>query len=297
MKREFPTEAPDGLLWHYTGFDACKSILEKGTMYASNLEFLNDTEEFNYALKLIRRAFEKLDRIPADVGLPPMPPERLYDFLHTRITHFFYQNGYFVTCFSSKPDDLSQWRAYAGSIPGFAIGFDKEALRARLKMYGLRLYKAIYKPARQDWIIEAGLSRLFAQTREAQNEPGSRLVAFASACGRLGGNRWLTIPARFKAPAFGGESEYRAVSIGELVKRSGPDGTTVERLKLQFRVSGSLVVPYYEWGLREENEAASPIRAVMVGPCPHKMQVASAVQQMCPGQIKVSVSNIAYRNW
>jgi len=55
-------------LWHYTDFAAFKSIVEKGTMWASNLQYLSDTAEFNYTLELIRETLETKGVIPDDLS-------------------------------------------------------------------------------------------------------------------------------------------------------------------------------------------------------------------------------------
>jgi hypothetical protein len=297
MKRDFPTEAPAGLLWHYTGFDACKSILERGTMYASNLEFMNDTEEFNYALRLIRSAFAQPDRVPLDVGLPPMTPAQMYSQMHPYITHWL-DGGIFVTCFSTKADDLSQWRAYANALPGFAIGFDPESLEARLKELHFTFEKCIYEREEQESIIQNGIDKALAETKAARFDPpnpGGKIVAFNSACARLSWSSFIQYAVRFKAQAFADESEYRAIKIGGGGTIASPD--PAKPIYRQYRQSHSLVVPYIEWTLRDTDTHISPVKAVIVGPGPHKAEVAAAVQQMGGGTIKISVSNIAYRNW
>jgi hypothetical protein len=84
---------------------------------------LNDTQEFRYAV---------------DIALEVLDEERAAhpgDFEETALTLVDSFKGMdskssFIASFSEKGDDLSQWRAYGGRSPSFAIGFDHDGLAA-----------------------------------------------------------------------------------------------------------------------------------------------------------------------
>jgi len=44
------TELP-ALLWHYATFESLEGIITKGEVFASNLAYVNDTEEFQHSIK------------------------------------------------------------------------------------------------------------------------------------------------------------------------------------------------------------------------------------------------------
>jgi hypothetical protein len=49
---------PGRLLWHYTDFAGLNGIVN-GTMWASNLRFLNDTQEFRYAVEIAMKVLSE----------------------------------------------------------------------------------------------------------------------------------------------------------------------------------------------------------------------------------------------
>jgi hypothetical protein len=60
-------------------------------------------------------------------GMPgAAPPTRLNEALNDPGVEI---SPVFVTCFSERGDDLSQWRAYSGSEGGYAIQFDAMKIR------------------------------------------------------------------------------------------------------------------------------------------------------------------------
>lgn len=68
---------------------------------------------------------------------------------------------------------------------------------------------------------------------------------------------------------------------------------------IKYRLSGSLVVPYIKIPARLP-EGPSPIKAILVGPCPHQEAVIAATRQMCEQhyvRAEVTPSAVPFRNW
>src|SRR5882757_5678072 len=95
---------PDPLIWHYTGFEGLHGILKDKAMWASSLAYLNDAQEFKHTIAvagpLITTAFS---------GHPLFSAEPALDFVRRVMTSV---SKIYVSSFSTKRDDLSQWRAY-----------------------------------------------------------------------------------------------------------------------------------------------------------------------------------------
>jgi hypothetical protein len=114
---------PDNVLWHYTDGSALTSILNTMSIYSTHISCLNDTTELRYGSKLFQEALANLrQKSKDDTAL------RLLD----GALSYFKENPdfpaqavaiHFVTCFSERRDDLSQWRAYGSGENGYAIGF------------------------------------------------------------------------------------------------------------------------------------------------------------------------------
>lgn len=86
------------LLYHYTSLEVLWKCLENDSMYARNVRFSNDAEEYDFGKKIVHK-FCKQKKI---------------DVLET--------SQCFMICFCLENDLLSQWRGYASE--GISIGFD-----------------------------------------------------------------------------------------------------------------------------------------------------------------------------
>jgi hypothetical protein len=101
----------------------------------------------------------------------------------------------------------------------------------------------------------------------------------------------IALAPQNKHPKFAAEREVRL--LGNL--RDGSE----DRLAVKYRLSGSLMVPYIKIPARPQ-EGPSPIKAILVGPCPHQDAVIAATRQMCVQhhvRAEVIPSAIPYRNW
>jgi hypothetical protein len=273
-------------------------IFEKSEMRASDLGYLNDSQEFWHTLRIVREVFD-------DGGFPDIklnvPPESTTKLIQ-QMLGVWKDAGIFVTCFSNESDDLSQWRGYAKNVPGFALGFNRKKLEARLQSTGpnYQLVDVDYcvgtqKTAVRNQLMKAWDLMLADPNFETMNQ-GSRLATFfATYLSRvvLSESTLTELAARFKHHKFDAESEVRLVARG------------IARDRLKYRKSGSIVVPYFEWTLRdlEKNKPPPPldmIECVLIGPGPHSDEVIKAVERMCQTHnvnTDVSPSEIPFRNW
>jgi hypothetical protein len=116
----------DALLWHYTNGPGLLGILQSATLFATHVSGLNDFKETEFAKDLYLKAVEALikerENQPDSVGFL----KAVLAFLGEEPTNpVIGSSKFFVTCFSSKEDDVDQWLKYAAKEgPGrYAIGF------------------------------------------------------------------------------------------------------------------------------------------------------------------------------
>ena len=119
----------------------------------------------------------------------------------------------------------------------------------------------------------------------------------------IAGELLLLIP-RYKNQKFSDEEEWRLIRRQAVLTRR-------PALKLQFRQSGSLIVPYLAMPqhvpAKEEDvfgdgaTIESPIAAITIGPSPHREELCGAVGEMTAriglSLVKVESSNVPFRNW
>ncbi|WP_432778376.1 DUF2971 domain-containing protein [Burkholderia gladioli pv. alliicola] len=124
-------------VYHYCGADAFLSILSNGFLWVSDARKTNDRRELDWfkdlALKHLAKSAAKGDKMLSDLHL----------VLRARFELIEDVSDYYVCCFSEKKDSVPQWVAYADRGTGFAIGFDVNALRAKI---GAALLSSTYSP-------------------------------------------------------------------------------------------------------------------------------------------------------
>jgi hypothetical protein len=281
------SKIPTGLLWHYTDFNGFNGI-RKGKMWASDIDYLNDSAEFNHLIDVARMVFEAV----------PTPYKQWKDKeyakgLDVTLRHWIrqYTHDIYVSSFSKNPDDLSQWRGYARTPPGFCLGFERSLLSDSAISAGFQLIDCEYNLDKQREAVTAAVERQYTAIRM---EPGFDENAIPDSM-RFYNHRFDKIVRdlifeciRCKSPAFEAEEECRAISSDQ----SRPTKFT----DIDYRQSGSLLVPFVKWDLVPTAGGPSPLRFVLVGPGPHADEVLAVVKRMCP-DVEVNKSAVPFRNW
>jgi Protein of unknown function (DUF2971) len=138
-----------------TPLESARKILETRKLWASRVYFLNDASEVEYEAGVVSEYVESCSGIPD-----------AFRQLFRRGSHGE-ESGFIRTtkttqahvfCLSRKEDSLSQWRAYAKSGGGVAIGFKRDRLRG-IKAGGQRnlAFQIIYereRPGQLDFWIQ-----------------------------------------------------------------------------------------------------------------------------------------------
>jgi hypothetical protein len=94
------------LLFHYTTIAGLMGIIESKSLWASQIQYLNDSLEFNPAIDIARKNIEN----PSWIG-----KSEDYEFLLPKMANdlgFAEDLKICVCSFSEEGDLLSQWRAY-----------------------------------------------------------------------------------------------------------------------------------------------------------------------------------------
>jgi hypothetical protein len=151
-----------------------------------------------------------------------------------------FREAIYVTSFSEERDQLSQWRGYCAIGPGFSIGFNRAKLKKLVKRIptGL-LKKCIYEPR----VKEKKIERII-KPAESVNLNGRDFLL-----GMI--NKMLRIAPYFKDESFKEEKEWRLA--------------LVEGGNVLFREGDSLIIPYVEVELKDEN-GNLPIDNIVIGP-------------------------------
>lgn len=225
-------EAQPDLLFHYTSASGMRGILDTSRLWATNYRFLNDASEVGYGVRLFEELVqERLARIENDV---------LAEFLSRTLQTANGFDGMFdcyIACFCKRDDLLTQWRTYAGSGGGYALGFSTKEIGRRWgqleRAQDFVLRQVVYEVDRQTALLSEVIDKtteiLTAGTSGASVADANNVIARCCQFVRAEVADYLI---SFKHPAFAVEEEWRlchVVSPGEddhVLFRDGQYGLT-----------------------------------------------------------------------
>jgi Protein of unknown function (DUF2971) len=272
-------------LYHYTGQTGLLGIVERGELWCTKVQYMNDATEFGLALEMARTALDKMiEMIPGDAS---ETARRVACMNFRRSLDGLEGINLFATCFCENGDLLSQWRGYGGGSQGYSIGFDTEILKNAVAPHGFRLGQCIYDAGSQRKIVDEAIVHCLEDKLAVP--PRSQWGGHGPLANLL-----FKYGAFFKDGSFSEEREWRLVS------------STVDFRddKITFRPGRSMITPYYNLPIRKDGEL--PIRGVIVGPCPHmelskaaitSVLMAHGLRGPLNGQQIAFGSQIPFRDW
>lgn len=265
-----------GRLTHYTNLAGLVGILESGGFWLSDIRYLNDAEEYEHGRKL---SCELIDKLALRLRYQPFS-EVLK--IAREIIMSPVEEPIFVACFSTEPDSLEQWRAYASGDDGVALVFENKSevnnpFMAEPRMHSSR---AIYDDDKKKRVILSALSRHSIEYKK-ELLTGNTLT--------LEPNRWARSLAAvlsnafvtFKHRAFATESEVRVITQSSQIARMNG--------KIQYRVRQGRIVPFVNSSIFYGDTGANrllPLREVIVGPI--------AAQSVTIESIRTFLGNTGY---
>jgi hypothetical protein len=217
---------PPEILYHYTTRAGMLGILQNRCLWLSDALYLNDASELTYGYRLINDALRKLET----ASLPEAASKQMVSGSLPKGTSIKQLTrlpvvSAFVMSFTTRDDDLSQWRGYGGAGDVYCIGFRCSAIKAAATPAGVELAQCLYsKDLQQKLAIDSSVrlkvrEMIFGPTVRRGKKSmgqGGRLGALLEVLdGLLEGLGWLgpsreTLPlvvARIKHPAFEAEHE------------------------------------------------------------------------------------------
>ncbi len=261
------------ILYHYTTQEGLLGIIKRRCLWTTNIFYLNDSTEFNYALELARADLkERLSGRAAHNEQKQFYEDALMtlDGVAHSLPEAF---SLHVGSFSANGDSLSQWRAYTQNGIGFSLGFDEAYLQSLAKSQKYELIECEYD--------EIGHKRAISVLIDKSAESTEReLDLFIEL---------LRHSPRLKHPKFEEEKEWRIVS------------EDMGHGKPKFRAGKSTLIPYSEFKLAGE-DGILHIAEICVGPTPHPQLAMASVTQLINhadklAPAKVRVSDVPYRSW
>jgi hypothetical protein len=314
-------------LYHYTTAEGLKGILESGSIWATNSNYLNDSTELLYGN---RKTLEFLTtkRLESDSPL-------LASFLDSALKALkedVPMGETYLACFCRHGDLLSQWRGYGARGLGYSIRLRPLAMRYNARPD--RIY-ALNKVTYDDYFLKVEIRKTYDEVVKALNETielfpkeaiefignptpehahkiGPDSLNDAESYSRLWESAksklvsltyfaFCSMFHRFKDNGFHEEDEWRIIHC---------DAGMMGSPAVSYRTANGIIVPYVELPLFRDsagNPGGFEITGIKCGPSPHPENTKRSVEMLLAslkrepnsrlGDIEVENSVIPYRSW
>jgi hypothetical protein len=316
-------------LWHYTTAAGLHGILSSQQLWATDISYLNDAEEFTgfFERKLqlilkvgvqkgideICKTAQGLSHIDSLGGIEKVGGEyveSMWKYLRfttlripVYVTSFCIQTGQ-----NSEDGLLSQWRGY-GYDGGYAVVFDTQGLHELFtKEYESYFYNFTHwgdvdynddetTPHEEVLEWESTIHKVAAEFVISKFKDNFRQEIFYPFFEPI-----LSLATRHKHAGFREESEVRisfcTTATDELPDDAIEAGDSRLRKPICFRPHNGVLVPYISLFENLDSKTAKlPIKKIIVGPHPGKLKRQMAIEKMLAQlEIEASVvtSNIPY---
>lgn len=277
---------PPDTLYHYTTQTGLLGILASDSLWATKIHYLNDSAEYQLAFNLAKSFFDRLFK-----GERSTKKRTKIKTLVGNLSTIARMNVC-VCSFTHHGDLLSQWRAYAGGIAGFSVGFRSENLLQRAEEQGFVLAKCIYNLQEQQDLIENLITASLAEefnTVGVKRHPTNPWGLIIQPTGGAFKKNFACLASILKDQAFHEEDEWR------LISRSG-----ISVKNMSFRPTQSMLAPYTLFALGAEKDRY--LHSLVVGPTPHpdlsKESIHSLLAHWNVVQTtEIRTSSAPYRAW
>jgi hypothetical protein len=223
-------------LFHYTTAAGFEAIVRTGSVRATNFSFMNDPSEISYGRDLIIKllkvkrktvTFNEMLKLTAkDLQERPLPE-------------------IYVTSFTFASDDLSQWRAYGGTLARYALGFPTEAVQAATMLdyaHPIRFSRVVYERNQQNDKVNTVLDL----AENAFPEKPENLGPYIRKLSR----RLVRLLPTLKEPAYDAEDEIRIIILkDDAAPDSDPLTPGVDVPEVEFDTSRGVIRPYLRFPL------------------------------------------------
>ncbi len=248
---DIKAKAPPEVLYHYTSQDGLLGIVHSGVLWASKIQFLNDSSELTFGRDAVRYELTQ-----AAASATP-PRKQLLVFAAAALDRIERVN-LCIACFCEQRNLLSQWRAYSRNTVGYSIGLEAACLKNLASRQGFFLAPCVYLHTDQQALLREAISLVlpaFDNAFEGRSKGDKKDEEVYEVFTWKLLNRILERLPLIKNPAFSEEKEWRLVSplISNLDDRFG------------VHPARSCLVPHFEFSLRDQTGELS-FDEVVVGP-------------------------------
>lgn len=279
----------DAIIYHYTSPSGFKEIIQNRRIWATDINYLNDSSELRYFYQLLESLIKehRKNLAPAYCDFIQNQCYQMkmkYD-LSNRLL-FASKTDFYVTSFSLEQDSLNMWKCYTktpNSI-GYNIGFGKADLINIIgsetvdpkDIEGFSTYgKVIYSEQQQKEILYEVVLSLNNIYISQSNDFGRCQVESMSM------DAFHNIGIFFKHFAFSDENEFRFVIIDHVSNEGG------KKRRVKFREKDGVFIPYLEVKF-----PADAVKTIGISPTQRQDRAEYSVARMMESTYNLSYKDI-----
>lgn len=246
-------ETPSNKLYHYTSIDSLLGIVKDKALWATEIKYLNDSQEFRYFAELMRERALVYDASDNEAEIDAA------NQLRSWISDWFVGGALvFTTSFTEKGNVLSQWRGYCEHGKGVSLGFDPAAIVVCADQGSFKLGRCIYDWKRHQSLATEVVNRLVKAAVKNGRDAAKHISQCYYNTFEAAATDIIQIAVLTKHPAFKEEEEWRCVSQ--------PVKNYVEA-PIEYRPGRVSLIPFIRFPLPVINNALA-IKTAVVGPSP-----------------------------
>lgn len=269
-----------GTVYHYTSPEGLIGIITNKYLFATDLLYLNDAAEGQYALEVL-----------LDVCKEEFPDQKdLYKGLQGEISGMIKQapgkyHSYVISC-SEKEDLLNMWNYYTkgSSVEGYNIGFDINRLaksleikideksdansKRRLKVkHGEVNYNIGKQKAEIKEVLHQFVDPLRKENDYVKDQTGTLYYLIVRKVYHIG--------LFYKAPDYKGEKEYRFIFMPGIVAKNDEWQREGIPYKEDYRNKNGILIPYQKC-----NFSTDSVVSIMCSPTNDFTRTAASVRRL-----------------
>jgi hypothetical protein len=274
-------------LWHYTSYAGLQGIIESKKIYATDVRYLNDRQEFIHAKGLAATLAEEVvdssDAAKVVSGSRKNAVSLAFDTGPLRADRL----QVMVASFSDAQDQLSQWRGYSGPSSGVSVSFDLSKIRPLSGVdTGVVFAPCVYDLEQKKALLQRALSHMVdalvkwtSDVKEAVDKNPELLKKLESTSAEWS-SHVKSPPLRERFQLAMAKVNLDLVRICPLLKDSSFSEEREWRLVLPismdkqlqnprlYRPARDTLVPYIAYPLCGANEPV-PVNGLILGPGSH----------------------------
>lgn len=283
-------------LYHYTSIDGLEGILTRRSLWAGQIHFLNDSQEFKYSIDILKKVLSEFrKKYPINwlraIGPSPLPsgPEQLLAHFYNSMENLVLDDllekpPICVFSLSERGDLLSQWRGYCPPDGGYSIGFRSELLLQFLETRHLCIEPCVYVGEEQEDMVKRTVTETGEVFLKSITDHPEQFEKAAKKCLVNFFMDFSRIASILKHPSFHEECEWRIVS------------NLIPNKNMSFRVGKSILIPYLSISFKDIEPFL--IDEIIIGPATEQSLAEYSLRQFVlqiNPNISIKTSKTPYR--